>query len=230
MAGWPSSLEGFRIGLVADPHISEESSVGLLREALGLLLDEKPDIIVFAGDLVNYWKPGVEDLVLEALEPMLDYAGPSIAVPGNHDYYGGDAEFLRPLYSVVGTRLLRNECWRHGGVNWVGVDSACEDKADAMRAFSNVDFQDPVVVLWHEPDVVDTLPPCADLMLSGHSHGGQFVTPWGWPPMTSTLGKKYLRGFYPLAPVPLYVSRGVGTTGPPARLFCPAEVTILTLT
>lgn len=211
--GWPSSLSGFKIGLIADPHISEESSVALTREAILSVMEDEPDMIVFTGDLVNLWKPGVEDLALEALEPMLDFCGPSLAVPGNHDYYGGDAALLEPLYAAVGTRLLRNQRWNCAGVNWVGVDSACEDRDDAIRALGGIDFREPVVIVWHEPDVVDTLPPCADLMLSGHSHGGQFVTPWGWPPMTPTLGKKYVRGFYPHAPVPLYVSRGVGTTG-----------------
>jgi uncharacterized protein len=85
------------------------------------------------------------------------------------------------------------------------------------------------VIVWHEPDAVDALPAGPDLMVSGHSHGGQFLAPWGWAPGTSELGKKYIRGWYPRAPVPLYVSRGVGTTGPPSRLFCPAEVSILTL-
>ncbi len=203
--------------------------MALARQAIEFLVDEDPDMIVFCGDLVNVWKPGAEDLVLDALEPMLDYDGPSLAVPGNHDYYSGDPEFLRPLFSAVGTRLLRNECWIHKGINWVGVDSACENASDPIGAHYGVDYRHPVVIVWHEPDMVDTLPPCADLMLSGHSHGGQFVAPWGWPPMTATLGKKYLSGFFPSTSVPLYVSRGVGTTGPPARLFCPAEVTLITL-
>lgn len=78
--------------------------------------------------------------------------------------------------------------------------------------------------------MVDQLPIEASLMLSGHSHGGQFISPWGWAPMKTRGGKKYVRGFYPDAPTPIYVSRGLGTTGPPSRLFCPPEVTILTLT
>lgn len=229
MAEWPTSLRGYRIGLVADSHIRDKESVDLTRNALTFLVAEQPDMIVFSGDLVSYWKAGVEDMVLEALEPLLDFDGPSLAVPGNHDYYGGDADFLYPMFSPFGTRLLRNELWNHAGINWVGVDSACENNCDPFSSLENVDPNQPTIILWHEPDMVDVLSPGPNLMLSGHSHGGQFTTPWGWAPMTATLGKKYLRGYYPNAPVPLYVSRGIGTTGPPARLFCPAEVTLITL-
>jgi predicted MPP superfamily phosphohydrolase len=66
-------------------------------------------------------------------------------------------------------------------------------------------------------------------MMSGHSHGGQFRFPGGYTPMHTDLGRAHPRGFYPDAPTPLYVSRGIGTTGPPSRFNCPPEVAILTL-
>lgn len=186
-------------------------------------------MIVFSGDLVAYWKPGVEDLVLEALEPLLDFSGSSLAVPGNHDYFAGDAEFLRPILSLFGTRLLRNECWHRDGVNWVGVDSASMHKSDPEVAFSGQSPDLPTLVVWHEPDMADSLSEGPVLMLAGHSHGGQFRTPWGWAPMKTELGSKYIEGLYQEPPVPVYVSRGLGTTGPPSRLFCTPEVTVLTL-
>jgi uncharacterized protein len=66
-------------------------------------------------------------------------------------------------------------------------------------------------------------------MISGHTHGGQFRAPWGWAPMKTRNGERYLEGFFPDAPTPLYVSRGIGTTGPPSRLNCPPEVSVLSL-
>lgn len=194
------------------------------------MTSERPDVIAFAGDLVPWWKPGVEGAVREALSPLKGYTGACVAVPGNHDYYGGDVERLRPLYAEFGVELVRNDCLELGGVNWVGVDSACEGMADPYYAVRQCDPSRPTVVLWHEPDMVEHLPRGPELMLSGHSHGGQFIAPWGWAPMTSRLGSKYRMGFYPNAPVPIYVSRGLGTTGPPARLFCPPESVVLTLT
>lgn len=229
MAGWPASHDGYRIGLIADSHIRDPLTIDLTQRALRYLVSERPDMIAFAGDMVEKWGGGVRKMVREALSPLRDYDGPCVAIPGNHDYYKGEPESLRPIFEDHGIRLLRNECWRHDGINWVGVDSACEEMADPFTAIRQCDPRDPTVVLWHEPDAVEWLPLGPDLMLSGHSHGGQFTTPWGWAPMTSRLGKKYLRGFYPDAPVPIYVSRGLGTTGPPSRLFCPAEATVLTL-
>lgn len=229
MAGWPDSHDGYRVGLIADNHVRDALTVDLTQRALRYLVSEKPDMIAFAGDMVQKWKPGVKPLIRAALDPLKGYEGACVAVPGNHDYYGGDAEDLRDVYDSFGIRLLRNECWSHEGVNWVGVDSACESMADPYTAVRQCDPRDPTIVLWHEPDAVQWLPRGPELMLSGHSHGGQFTTPWGWAPMTSRLGKKYLRGFYPEAPVPIYVSRGLGTTGPPSRLFCRAEATVLTL-
>jgi predicted MPP superfamily phosphohydrolase len=230
LPGWPDSHDGYRIGLIADSHVRDSHTVDLTQRALDFLTSEKPDMIVFAGDMVEKWNRRSIEKVYEALLPLQGYEGPVLAVPGNHDYYGpGDPDLLRPLYQHFGIELLRNDCWHHDGINWVGIDSACAGMADPYWAVRQADPVHPTVVVWHEPDAVQWLPRGPDLMLSGHSHGGQFTTPWGWAPMTSRLGKKYLRGYYPDAPVPIYVSRGLGTTGPPSRLFCRAEATILTL-
>jgi uncharacterized protein len=86
------------------------------------------------------------------------------------------------------------------------------------------------VTLLHEPDVVGLLPVgVSNLVLSGHSHGGQFLLPFGIVPMTSRNGKIYRDGFYPDAPSPIFTTRGIGTTGPPSRFLCPPQVAILTL-
>jgi predicted MPP superfamily phosphohydrolase len=229
LAGWPASRDGYRIGLLADSHLRDDESVSLTREALEFLAGENPDVIAYAGDLIPWWRPDIVDLIDRAFAPLQGYEGTVLAVPGNHDYYGGDAADLEPIYARHGVQMLFNESISVDGVNWVGVDSAAAGYADPYFAIRQCDPSDPTIVLWHEPDMVDHLPRGPELMLSGHSHGGQFTTPWGWAPMTSRLGSKYVRGFYPGAPVPIYVSRGLGTTGPPARLFCRAEATVLTL-
>jgi predicted MPP superfamily phosphohydrolase len=100
---------------------------------------------------------------------------------------------------------------------------------EAMNAAKALAADLPKIVLWHEPDAVDFLPTGANLMLSGHSHGGQFVLPGGWAPKHSTMGRKYVRGFYPNAKTPIFVTSGVGTTFLPSRFNCPPEVAILTL-
>lgn len=232
LRNWPSGLNGYKIALLADFHLRDRYSLDLAKRAIEAALDEQPDFVVLAGDFVGYWKLESVDLLGEALENLLLMDGRVVAVPGNHDYWSGDASLLEPILSQFNIRLLRNEVWKKGPVTWVGVDSANAGKSEpyAPLAEAIVTHADsPVVVVWHEPDLVDSLPIGADLMLSGHSHGGQFTLPWGWTPMHTKNGEKYVRGWFPDAPTPLYVTRGVGTTGPPSRLGCAPEVTILEL-
>lgn len=229
LRGWPGRLDGYRVAVLADLHVSDLASMRMAQEAVAMALGEEPDLVVLPGDLIAYWKRGVLDLLHAALAGLGAMGGRALAVPGNHDYFAGQAAWLAPTLESCGIRLLQNETARFDGVNWVGVDSQVAGQADPYGALRTCQAEDPIVVLWHEPDMVDALPRGPELMVAGHSHGGQFVAPWGWAPATSRLGSRYLRGFFPHTPVPLYVSRGVGVTGPPARLFCPAEVSLLTL-
>jgi predicted MPP superfamily phosphohydrolase len=193
-----------------------------------MALDESPDMVVIAGDFVESWRMSTPWLLGECLEALLLMEGNVVAVPGNHDYYGGDPELLTMICDELNIKVLRNEVWKHLGVSWVGIDSAYELLSDPVEAMRHVG-SDPAIAIWHEPDLVNFLPNGCSLQVSGHSHGGQFRFPGGYTPLHTSLGKRYPRGFYPDAPTPLYVSRGVGTTLFPTRLFCRPEVAILTL-
>lgn len=226
---WPKSHSGFRIGLLADFHIRDQWSFELALRAVNAVLDESPDMVVIPGDFVGYWKDEAVDWLGRALEPLLVMQGAVVAVPGNHDHCLGSPEIMMPILNDLNIKLLRNEAWVRSGIQWIGIDSANADHADPFEAMAAGKEKLPTIAVWHEPDMVDWLPEGADLMLSGHSHGGQFLTPWGQPFMGSKNGKRYRRGWFPDAPTPLYVTSGVGTTGPPSRLFCPPEVVILEL-
>ena len=225
---WPAALAGFRIAVLGDLHLRGRFSAPLARQAVQAALDAQPDVVALVGDYVGYWSPLIADLLTDILAPLKQMRGSVVAIPGNHDYMCGSADLLTPICASADIRLLRNETWRHKDVTWVGIDSYNAGRADPSVAADRC-TDSPRVVLWHEPDVVGRLPSGCALMLSGHSHGGQFTFWGGFTPMTSTNGKRYLRGFYPMAPTPLYVTRGVGTTGPPSRLNCKPEVSVLTL-
>lgn len=230
LPGWPERLRGYTIALLADFHLRDEYSVEQARRAVALALDESPDMVVLAGDFVGYWKLESPWMLEAVLEPLLLMDGAVVAVPGNHDYWEGDASLLEPILSEFNIRLLRNESWQRDGVCWVGVDSMNERKSDPYTPLRTAfEGNEPIVVVWHEPDAVELLPRGANLMLAGHSHGGQWRFPWGWTPMGTKGGERYVEGFFPEASTPLYVTRGVGTTGPPARLGALAEVSILRL-
>jgi predicted MPP superfamily phosphohydrolase len=228
LRGWKRSLNGFKIALLSDLHLRDGYSVELAKQAVAAAIDATPDMVVLSGDIVGYWKPESEDMLAEVLEPLLLMDGNAVAIPGNREYWSGSPERLRPVLEALNIRLLRNESWHHAGIDWIGIDSANANRANPYEALKGTG-DGAAIVLWHEPDMVDQLPFEADLMLSGHTHGGQFIFPGGYVPMTSRNGRRYLSGFFPDTKVPLYVSRGIGTTGPPSRFLCPPEVAILTL-
>lgn len=233
LPNWPERLRGFRIALLGDLHVRDKYSLRVAQDAIAMALAEAPDMVALVGDFVAYWKPESPRVLGELLEPLLLMEGRAVAVPGNHDYfYGMSSDLLKMILDELNVRLLRNEAWHHAGVTWVGMDDYKEsvsDPAKAMRQADALESDAPRIALWHEPDVVDRLPPGCVLQLSGHSHGGQYHFPFGIVPMKCEYGRKYVQGFYPKAPTPLFVTRGVGTTGPPCRFLCPPEVAILTL-
>jgi uncharacterized protein len=225
---WPESLSGFKIALLGDFHLRDQYSMELSKRAVAAALDADPDMVVLIGDFVGYWKPESAAMVGEVFEPMLLMNGNVVAVPGNHEYWHGSPDLLAPILDELNIRFLRNEHWKHQGINWIGVDSANVGEHNPDRAIQGVE-DGPRIVLWHEPDPIDELPFKADLQLSGHSHGGQWRFP-GWTPMHTRNGEKYVQGFFGRGDdTALYVTRGVGTTGPPSRFMCPPEVAILTL-
>src|SRR5579885_1194709 len=131
---WPKELDGYRIGLIADFHLRDRHTVDLTKRAIDALMAENPDVIVIAGDFVGYWKPESPWLLGDALEALEPMAGRILAVPGNHDYWAGDAAFLEPVCEMLGIRLLRNESWEMDEIEWIGIDSLNACRADPASA------------------------------------------------------------------------------------------------
>ena len=227
LKGWPEALRGYKIAVLADLHLGGDYSVRRTQKAVAMALDASPDFVALVGDYVNLWQNDSARWIGDTLAPLRAMDGAVAAVAGNHDYKMGHPILMEPIFDELGIRLLRNESWSHGGVTWVGVDSATVGEARPKRAMRGV--TGPAVCLWHEPDLVADLPSGCALMLSGHAHGGQGKLFGRFTPVKTKLGSKYVDGFFPDAPTPLYVSRGVGTTLFPTRLDVPPEVSILTL-
>ncbi len=134
LRGWKRSLNGFKIALLTDLHLRDGYSVELAKHAVAAALDSDPDMVVLGGDLVAYWKPGSEDLLAAALEPLLLMNGSAVAIPGNREYKCGDASRLAPVLDALNIKYLRNECWNHAGIDWIGIDSANAGEADPFAA------------------------------------------------------------------------------------------------
>lgn len=219
--------DGFRLAFLTDLHLNGQSHTDRAIRGLQMLGEEKPDVLVIGGDILEHSKERYMGYAEQFLKSCSDVSCPVVTVLGNHDYWGEAVDGLVSRIESSRVKLLRNGMFEHQGVTIAGIDDACVRK-DRYDFFPAGKVSKSLIGLIHEPDCADRQPAHVSLQVSGHSHGGQICFPDGSHFMTPKLAKKYIAGFFEL-PVPLYVSRGVGTNGPDMRLFCPPEVTLLTL-
>lgn len=229
-----AGLDGLRVGLLTDLHYRPKADAGLLEKVVAQIEIEKPDIIALTGDYMSD-DPTVIAPMLECLANMKAAHG-IFAVMGNHDGWTGNAARIRQQFEKAGISFLINQhsILQMGGESLAvaGTDYVWLGKPDPAKTLKGISKKTPVLALVHEPDYFDTMIQQRDILLqvSGHSHGGQCRVPLlDIPPRTVKYGKKYVYGSYTRDQSSLFVSRGVGTTGPRVRFACPPELAVLTL-
>lgn len=220
--------DGFRIAVLADMHIDSSTEADHTKSAIRLALAEKPDLIALPGDFAVIGMRPDARLIMDALAPLRDAQCPVIGSLGNHDYDHNGECHVRSTLAQTAVRLLVNETVDVRGVTIAGIDDGIRGDADPSF-LKEGQFSRSTLALFHEPDYVPFVPKTVSLQISGHSHGGQICYPGGIRIHATRGSEDYCSGFYPNADVPLYVTRGIGTTGPRWRLFCPPEVSILTI-
>ncbi len=240
----PRALDGLKIAQLSDIHLDEYTEPFFLRHAIRRVNELKPDLVLLTGDFVSYGPRSFDFAVgaawhcanlLRELECRQMYA-----VLGNHDVMVGGRKVTNAL-TANGIPVLANThvpFERAGSRIWLaGVDDPVLGSPDPERAIPpsirGVEHE-PVVLLCHAPDYVDHLlarpvGSAVDLVLSGHTHGGQVRVPLVGALELPEMGKKYIEGLFALGSLQLYVNRGIGTVGLPFRLACPPEITLLTL-
>ena len=227
-------LAGLRIGVLADFHYRPDQDDELLGKVVDQVRAENLDLIALTGDFVDA-APRVMTPLLEHLRKMKAAHG-VFAVMGNHDGWNIDGAKVRALFEKAGISFLIN---RHslltiGGDSLAvaGTDFIWLGKPDPARTLRGVSAETPVLALVHEPDYFDVMATRRDILLqvSGHTHGGQCRVPLiGYAPISVKYGRKYNYGEYSHGDSKLFVTRGVGTTGPRVRFACPPELAVLTL-
>ena len=230
----PPGLDGLRIGLIADLHYRPDQDAGLLEDVVARIQQEKPDIIALAGDYISA-DPGVISPMLACLGNMNATHG-IFAVMGNHDGWAGNAAIFRQQFEKAGISFLINQhsvlSIRGESLAVAGTDFVWLGRPDPVKTMRGISKNTPILALVHEPDYFDTM--CAarevTLQLSGHTHGGQCRVPlFDVAPKTVKHGRKYVYGNFSNEDSRLFVTRGVGTSGPRLRFSCPPELAILTL-
>jgi predicted MPP superfamily phosphohydrolase len=232
VTGLDARFDGLVIAQLSDLHIGTLTprSWGLAWAAAANR--RAPDLAVVTGDMVT---SGTEfhDHVAEVVGTLRAKVG-VFASMGNHDYFG-EGEPLITLLRERGVRVLRNEgvaIERNGATLWLAaIDDTWTRRNDLGRALRDRPAGTTTVLLAHDPDRFDEAADAGvELVLSGHTHGGQIAVPFMSRMIgLANLAHRYRVGFYRRGRSTLYVHPGLGTTGPPLRLGVAPEVTILVL-
>lgn len=257
IADLPESLQGTKLVQLSDFHydglrLSEE----MLASAIATTNEAEPDLIVLTGDYVTDDPSPIHQLVLR-LKHLQSRLG-IYAILGNHDIYypHSQAEVTKALNSIDIPVLWNEIAYPLGKeLPLVGLADYWSQEFNLKPVMNQLDPKTPRIVLSHNPDTAKLLKQWrVDLQLSGHTHGGQITLPGGspaislyknirrnlpkpirrWIPFMQKDCAKVVRhwewaqGFHQVGNNQMYVNRGLGTYSP-GRLFCPPEVTVITL-
>jgi predicted MPP superfamily phosphohydrolase len=252
LRGVDAAFNGYRILQLSDFHVGQTRQ-SYLERVVDRCLEEKPDLVVITGDLIDY-EPKALRPVGGLLKRIAAGAGADgvCVIFGNHDYHeyswrhvGARAarraihKRLVGIIEDAGITLLRNEQKRirrgAGELIIVGMDEMWTGRADAAAAFRGIEAGAAVVCLQHNPDGVEFLAGYPwQWMLCGHSHGGQAKVPVLGTLYVPMVHKQYLEGAFEFPPAAgqgtgfkrtMYVSRGLGYTTP-IRMHCRPEATV----
>jgi len=227
-------MNGLKIVFFSDTHIGQYYDVFMLEKVAKRINNLSPDLVIFGGDLFESYQEyeGNDEEIIAVLNRIESKYG-KYAVYGNHDQGGGAFRVYEKMMSAGGFRVLVNEAFVPDGLacNIIGLDDFLLGSGDIALVPELAREDCFNLLVCHEPDVVDDLAKNdVDLILTGHTHGGQICLPlWGalsLPP----LGEKYVSGFYTRdGMAPLFVTKGVGVTKVPLRVLTQPEIVMIQL-
>lgn len=248
----PAQYDGLRIVHLTDIHLSLYTPIEEVQRVVDLANRLQPDVVALTGDYVTF-SPTYIWPVARALGRLRAPMG-TFAVLGNHDFRAGADEITRALCAQR-IRVLRNAhfCLRRtvetsktakpfetektsktcsaGKPLWfVGVDDSWVATPDLPGALRSVPACDAKILLCHNPDGIgEASRQGIDLMLSGHTHGGQLRLPILRSIYRSIPGERFVDGWNRLGDTQIYVSRGIGKVVVPLRVACKPEIACLSL-
>ena len=240
----PGELDGLRILQLTDIHHGPWTTLGRVRRIVELANSLDADLIALTGDYIQRHKDYAPP-VAAALAGLRAKIG-VVGVLGNHDWWL-DGPLCRRELIGAGVRMIDNDRVfitprrtlaardEPGGLCVAGVGDLITHVQDYHRALGGVPGGVPRLLLSHNPDVAEEpglrySGARVDLMLSGHTHGGQVTIPGVGPVLTmSRYGRKYARGLVAGPVCPVYVSRGLGMAMLPLRFGSTPEVAVIEL-
>lgn len=249
IANLPPAFEGYSIVQLTDLHHSSIVTLDYLQACFRQVVDLQPDLVVMTGDYITRQEKYAQPVAQAIREIIVEAGIPTYAVLGNHDHWNNDwnndwnddldasvfplrnrwrgdgVEVLNAL-SAGKIKVLMNESvplQRGNDRLWlVGCDDFLAGDFDLEHALTSLPSTDePRFLLMHNPQPIESIAHHGfDLVLSGHTHGGQISLPFVPP----KVGNKYLAGLFYVGASRLYVSRGLGVTGVPIRFMTTPEI------
>lgn len=222
-----TNKKSIKVIQISDLHID---SIQNFHKSLAEKINaKKPDLIVITGDAIDI---NGNLSVLDEFLQLINVSIKKYAITGNWEYWGKiDLLSLKAIYSKYNCDLLINEnrtlSIHNRSISIIGIDDYVGGNADFSKSVQGLEKSDTNLVLSHCPAHRDIIAKQnknieIDLILSGHTHGGQ-ITLFGFAPFRPPGSGNYLKGLYNSYP-PLYVSKGIGTSVLPFRLGARAEI------
>jgi predicted MPP superfamily phosphohydrolase len=232
----PAEFRGLRIVQLSDVHHSPFLDEERINEAVRMANDLRPDMVALTGDYISHSR----DYIAPCARALgrLRAAHGVFAVLGNHDHWT-DGAMMRDALADQGIRVLCNESTRiergSSHIRLAGIDDMMVKRDDLRQALEETSWDETRILLSHNPAIIrEAARAGVDLVLSGHTHGGQI----NWRLLTGRKDRKIarwlrrpsrrlMRGHAQLGSTQLYVNRGLGTVIVPLRYGCPPEITLL---
>lgn len=235
----PEGFDGCTIVHLSDLHgarFGEDNA-----ELIAAVAAAQPDYIVITGDMLDRFRETPQSYAVELCAALMEIA-PVYYVTGNHEWALGNVRELKSAIAETGARVLSNEfvTLERGGdtILLAGIDDpngfADQKTPEALAEEIGAAYEDPFwLLLAHRNHyfVKQYYRLGADLVMSGHAHGGLFRLPFtdGLIGVERDLFPSYTSGFYEVEGARLFVSRGIGNSGRSFRLFNRPQVAVLTL-
>ena len=234
---WPQQLDGLRIAVISDIHVDNWFiTEKKLRTIVARTNQLQPELIVILGDYIAGSGRTTERVEPEVFGPILkDLRAPLgvYSVLGNHDWWYSGAK-VRKALEQNGIKVLENESAKvdaRGTSFWlVGLADLWTRPQRIADTVAAVPEGQPVIALTHNPDIFPNVPQRVQLVLAGHTHGGQVRLPIIGPVISSSeYGNRWVQGHVFENNHHLFVTTGIGTSIVPVRFGLPPEIVILTL-
>jgi len=228
----PDEFDGFRIVQITDVHAGLTVKRDFVERIVDMVTELKPDLIAFTGDMADGSVPHLQNDV----EPLSTLRAPhgKFFITGNHEYYSGVLPWVEEAKRLGFTVLLNEhqviergngKILLAGVTDYSGGQYLPEHKSSPEASVKNAPECSARILLAHQPkSLFAALPHNFDLMISGHTHGGQFF-PWN----LAAAGQPYIEGLHKHENMWVYVSRGTGYWGPPIRVAARSEITVIKL-